>query len=118
MVTIAANDNNSDAVHVAYNSSLSITCTVMSFVDVEIQISGPGIASSSGNYSGSSNYMYTRTVVIDPVTLDTSGTYTCRAVDERNGVGTDSIIVNVFGKCIHVLHCTCIYNFMLEFMGM
>ena len=97
MVTIVANDDDSDAVRVAYNSNLSITCTVMSFVDVEIQISGPVIASSSGNYTGSSNYMYTSTVVIDPVTLDTNGTYTCRAVDERNGVGTDTITVNVFG---------------------
>ena len=105
MVTIVANGKDSDAVHVAYNSSLSIKCTVMSFVDVEIQISGPGLAR---NYNGSSTYMHTRTVVIDRVTLDTNGTYTCLAEDEENGIGTDSIIVNVLGKCINVHYtCTC-----------
>ena len=105
MVTIFANDKDSDAVHVAYNSSLSIKCTVVSFVDVEIQISGPGLAR---NYNGSSTYMHTRTEVINPVTLDTNGMYTCQAKDEENGIGTDSIIVNVLGKCIHIHYtCTC-----------
>ena len=92
-----------------YNKNITFNCTVTSLTTPNITwttTTTAGITSDVLTSSQGSN-MYTSSLVLNGVTLESIGSYTCTATNE-GGTTTATAMLNVTGK-IFCLPCTYVY---------
>ena len=98
------------SINVSYNSTVSLTCTVQSLTTpaviwtTDTNVTLPSTSLVSNN----DNNIYNHTLILQQVTMEYIGKYTCTA---ENGGGAISAVINitVYGKeiimCIHLSVC-------------
>ena len=98
-------------VNLSYNSTVTLTCVVQSLTiptvnwttDTNVTLASTSLVSNNDNN------VHNRTLILEQVTLEYIGEYTCTAENEGGDI-SDMINVDVYGKeiiimCIHLSVC-------------
>ena len=90
---------------VAYNSNVTFTCTVTSLTQPTITWSTDATNNNiPGSTTTSQGNTYTSTLVLNGVTLDNIGRYTCNATNNEGGSTTADVLFFVTGKDLMLIY--------------
>uniref|UniRef100_A0A1X7UBG0 Ig-like domain-containing protein n=1 Tax=Amphimedon queenslandica TaxID=400682 RepID=A0A1X7UBG0_AMPQE len=77
---------------VVYNNSITVTCTVASLTAPNITWTGPAGITNQPAVMSQGNDVYTSSLVLTGVTLDSIGSYTCTATNEGGSINTTAML--------------------------
>ena len=96
------------SVNVSYNSTVTLTCVVQSLTTPTVNWTTDTNVTlpSTSLVSNNDNNVHTSILLLEQVTLEYIGVYTCTAENEGGGI-SDMINVDIYGKemCIHLSVC-------------
>ena len=89
----------------AYNSNVTFTCTVISLTQPTITWSTNATNNNiPGSTTTSQGNTYTSTLVLNGVTLDSIGRYTCNVTNNEGGSNTADVLFFVTGKDLMLIY--------------